>query len=118
MEENLKTAIQIYLLSVTGGVSVSEEQMETLRDLAEQSPVIYGEGVYIARAILNLDVLDSTEAPRPAPSSTQPTTELLNPIGTFYPNPTSDRIDFEYKINENEEGVIFVKDLFGRIVLK
>ena len=100
MEYNKKYVLESYLSYFADTLAIDSATIATLETIANQHPLYGGEGVYFARAMLNLDIIDILPVMRErlANSSSpmineKPKQELK---GKFYPNPTSAHVTFTY----------------------
>jgi hypothetical protein len=112
IETNLKTAYRIYLTSwALGRFDLTQEEEDTLTEIALQLPYAGGRGVYTARIMLGIEPFDNNLTYRLAPE----------PMGwkkiVAYPNPASDIITFEFdKVPPNENANIEIIAITGRIL--
>jgi hypothetical protein len=84
-----------------------------LVDIAYQYPLIGGEAVYRARAILGIDIDDTQLAFRLVH-----TTSKLNPDDfLIIPNPTTGVFSLRYTLKDNEVGKVKIYDNLGKIIL-
>jgi parallel beta-helix repeat protein len=113
-ENNRKTVLGIYLVTwAKDSMNLDSLQIVTLTAIAKSSPISGGIGVYDARAMLFLEVHDSS-ALRLAPEHGLNNGASLP--GHIYPNPSTGTLMLNYELPEGQTGVMQLYDLTGRIV--
>lgn len=114
-QEALKNTLGIYLETFAGDkYDLEEEQYDALYYYANQSPYLFGPGVYIARNMLGLNPDDLS-----LPFSLLPKLNNKNTSEVkLYPNPTKETVTIErVGIDLPEEVLIKIYDLNGRKIL-
>jgi hypothetical protein len=114
-EDNLKTAREIYLNTFAeGNFEFSQQEYNTLADIACQYALEGGEGVYIARALLGEDLdcggVEQKSAPNDHPVQDREKEEKFK----IFPNPAYDHITIE-GIKENVQ--IEIRNISGQLLL-
>lgn len=127
MEENKKLFNSIYLrklafeLDTLNGIRPqyvldSTTDVPQLQGIAYQNPIYGGEAVYQARTLLWIDVVDDlTVTPKslkPKPKHPTAVSDAFN----LYPNPNNGNMTLDYKLSENETGVISIYDVTGKLL--
>ena len=114
VEYNIKTVNDIYLNYLENNYRLTEEEIETLTEIALQIPHIGGDAVYTARILLGLDP-DQNKVPY----FQLPTVKKLIIGINVFPNPAQDIIHFDFS-NYIEEAPVSIEifNALGQIVLK
>lgn len=107
---------------------LSETIMSNLRDIAYLCPFTFGDGVYIARGLLNiLDSLQTNYTNICETITISPKSMVNNSIENeiygkieLYPNPAEDLLTIEYSDTENNNDIVLfeVYDLMGEKMLE
>ncbi len=98
------------------GADYTTSEIALLTDIAYKSAYYGGEAVYIARAMLGLELLDPEITLRKRhPNSIA---AIANTNQYFYPNPASDKIHIEYPHNEGDKMEFILSDMSGRMIMK
>lgn len=101
LEQDLdkKFVLDCYLKYIADTLTLDSATFENLNKVAVQHPLYGGEGVYFARAMLNLDIIDilpGEEESRMANTASPPENKLIDQQdGKLYPSPTKGRVIFE-----------------------
>ena len=101
LEQDLdkKFVLDCYLKYIADTLTLDSATFENLNKVAVQHPLYGGEGVYFARAMLNLDIIDilpGDEESRMANTASPPENKLIDQQdGKLYPSPTKGRVIFE-----------------------
>jgi hypothetical protein len=100
MDRNLSVtdSYLIYLLSDARNVLTANDSL-VLDTIANQLAIEGGEGVYIARAILDIEVDDNISAPLFRIKASEKNDELIK--SKLYPNPNNGTFTYEYKIGDS-----------------
>lgn len=113
--QNLKLANTIYLnyYFEVDTPTVDSLTLLQLQNLAYQNGIQGGEGVYMARAMLNLDVEDAVNVMRMAQSQTS---KKDNDVFAckVYPNPSTGIFYVSYLLDVNKTGNFVLTDATGR----
>jgi hypothetical protein len=123
MEYNKKHVLESYLSYFADTLTIDSATIATLETIANQHPLYGGEGVYFARAMLNLDIIDILPVMRErmgnVDNNTQAKTILPNlQQGIFYPNPAKENVRFEYSGLIEDNSWIDVYDNLGLKIKK
>ncbi|MEI6489223.1 MAG: T9SS type A sorting domain-containing protein [Bacteroidota bacterium] len=123
MDDNQKKTNTVYLNHLgklndsTKDYTVVYDSIEisTLENVAYQNPLKGGDAVYMARAMLGIDVLDLEETLK---SKLPPTAIELEKVNYFelYPNPNDGRMQLNYTINSNETGIVTIYSVLGEVI--
>ena len=111
-----KFVLDCYLKYIADTLTLDSATFENLNKVAVQHPLYGGEGVYFARAMLNLDIIDilpGEEESRMANTASPPNTTFKKQQGIFYPNPARENIRYEYPGLIEEDSWIDVYDNLG-----
>jgi|GEM_PF-996138 len=101
LEQDLdkKFVLDCYLKYIADTLTLDSATFENLNKVAVQHPLYGGEGVYSARAMLNLDIIDilpGEEESRMANTASPPENKFIDQQdGKLYPSPTKGRVIFE-----------------------
>jgi hypothetical protein len=101
MEINKKTVNDVYLNTWAKERFVfTDDEYQTLYNLAIQRPVISGDAVYSARVMIGVEGSEITSARliNPENNSTSPV------VGKIYPNPTKDEAYLDYQLQDGQQG--------------
>ena len=113
-ETNAKIVNYIYLETMNlVPVKYTEEQRNTLLNIAYQNPFSGGDAVYDARVMLELDTDDYYDIAYRLRSSS-PERDTIP--GKIIPNPNSGKMQFVYTLLENETGKLEIYDLKGNSI--
>ena len=118
--QNFKTAQRIYLqyFFIRDSIVILDSiDKYTLYNIAIQNAITGGQGVYMARAMLNMDVEDTY----PILRKMQPNSNLSNSnhlYALIYPNPTNGAFNLDYEIGKNDFGYIIIENAYGQIIDK
>ncbi|MBL0052928.1 MAG: T9SS type A sorting domain-containing protein [Bacteroidetes bacterium] len=82
-------------------------------NIAIQNAVTGGDAVYMARAMLQLDVEDDVSIFRKAKNNLQHTENVSL---TIYPNPTNGKINLEYDVPVQSKAEIKIYNVLGTVV--
>ncbi len=120
MEDNLKAVNTIYLNhlqkindSTYNYVSVYDStEIPVLENVAYQNPLKGGSAVYMARAMLFIDVIDEGYADKRLTNKPQ---QITNTVGNYnlYPNPNNGAMQLSYSLAENETGYLTITNVLG-----
>jgi len=116
-ETNQKILNTIYLNSyATSNYTFDETQQANLMALAHQNPLIAGEAVYQARAMLNIDVDDfaSTYVPNMGTQFKQETDTTIYYVSQLRPNPSKGSMQLDYMLNNDQIGELNIFDMNGK----
>ncbi len=109
-ESQLKTVLSIYLNRIISDSVLNAQDTAILTEIAYQNYLIGGEAVYLARAILRLEIEDGpigeSRIKNPAPKKT---TRFF----TVHPNPATDWLELNYS-NEDQVKHLVIYDISGR----
>src|SRR6185436_16629392 len=120
-EYNKKFALLAYLNYYSQGLEPDSETVADLTEIAYLHPFYGGEGVYISRALLSLDIEDYLSESRLANSNTAYHENIKEKVmhkGKLYPVPANDEATFEYPM-DSEENIgleIRIHDAIGKLV--
>lgn len=117
-----KTVNEIFLNTIAGGVfSLTAAEADTLRNIAMSCPLLNGEAVLRARAMLLMveetpveyddEQLCSLVEQRAGRQSVAHTATLI-----VYPNPANEEISFQYQFPDTESRCLFIFNALGQIV--
>jgi len=114
IEVNKKFVIQTYLASINDTLPFDSTIISQLLELAYTHPFYGGEAVYIARAMLHLNIED--QAPSMRKEKIEKASKSRSILGTLQPNPANDftYLIFNRPLNENSE--VYIYDFMGRVV--
>jgi hypothetical protein len=113
-ESNRKTVLGIYLVTwAKDSMNLDSVQTATLTAIANSAPVTGGVGVYDARAMLFLEVHDSSALRLASEVGLEETTTLP---GHIYPNPSTGALMLNYELPEGQTGTMQLYDISGRLV--
>ncbi len=116
-ETNLKVVYSIYHQSWMQGIyEFTSADSATLHAIAVQHASDAGDAVYAARVMLALDVDEVGGSGNRFSDPEHPDDESLQ-VMSLYPNPASNQVNVNTKLNDGEIGVVRVTDLQGKIVL-
>ena len=113
--QNLKLANSIYLTNYfeVDTPTVDSLTLLQLQNLAYQNAIQGGEGVYMARAMLNLDVEDAVNVMRMAQAmQNKKDNDAFN--CKVYPNPSTGVLYVSYLLEINQTGNFILTDATGR----
>lgn len=117
--QNLKTVNEIYLeyfMDVIGEVVLDSVTKAILESIAYQNPIQGGDAVYMARAMLRIDVEDQINVMRiKHPVQETKTTPVYHV--RIYPNPATTEFNIEYFFDENSSALIEITNLVGQKIL-
>jgi hypothetical protein len=85
-----------------------------LDSIANELAIEGGEGVYMARAILNLELDNNISAPLYRMEETDFNTELIE--SRLYPNPNNGSFTYEYKVSDSCCYEVTLMDMGSRII--
>jgi hypothetical protein len=87
-----------------------------VQTIALMHPFYGGDAVYMARALLHLDVIDQVPALRRGrPDSTPNSDTDANTVkGMLYPNPATNTVRFIYPVSETKKIFISLFDAYGK----
>jgi hypothetical protein len=110
---NTRTLNAVYLRTVESDqYTFTEEEENSLMEIALQVPYFGGDAVYEARALLGLDILDYPAIPYRQKSPEQrPNRQFL-----VYPNPATDLLVFESADELDSRGLLQVFTTSGKLV--
>ncbi|MEO8148674.1 MAG: T9SS type A sorting domain-containing protein [Bacteroidia bacterium] len=118
--QNLRTATDIYLKYFFNADSMpvlDSVTYETLLAIALQNGIEGGEGVYMARAMLNIDVEDNISIARFAhPAATINNSSREQQQFKIFPNPSDATFTLEYEIGINDKVSIVIQNCLGQTV--
>ena len=109
-ETQLKTVLALYLNRIINDSVFSAEDTATLTEIAYQNYLIGGEAVYLARAILRLEIEDG---PIGESRIKNPLPKKATRFFTVHPNPATDWLELNYS-NEDQVKHLVIYDLSGR----
>ena len=114
-EDNLKTAREIYLNTFAlGNFEFTQQEYNTLTDIACQYALEGGEGVYIARALLGEDLdcggVEQKSGTNDNPIKAEQKEEKIK----IYPNPTRNLVTIE---GMSENASIEIRNMSGQLLL-
>ena len=110
---NTRKINNIYFMSVAvDRDEFTEEELDDLMEIALQTPYFGGDAVFEARVLLGLDILDYPSVPyrHQQPQLQQPQSFIV------YPNPSTDWLWFESKIELESRGVLTLYTSSGKRV--
>jgi hypothetical protein len=110
-EVNARSVNDIYLRTWSVDVTeFTEGDRDILLNIAYQNPITGGGAVYDARTMLMIDADDYYfDGMRKANQNEKSVSEF----GKIIPNPSSGTMQFVYKLNDNESGILQIFDLKG-----
>ncbi|HHM21798.1 MAG TPA: hypothetical protein ENJ20_07215 [Bacteroidetes bacterium] len=124
-EDNEKTVNDIYLATVAiGRISLDQNQISTLDQIAAQCPLTGGSAVFKARSILSLVVEREYDnevlcgVGERGGKSIGGNDDNANDAFSFFPNPAKDEVIFSFHIPTEKERVLVVSDSFGKEVFR
>jgi hypothetical protein len=119
MEEYSVVVNQIYMDATSSDtLSLDSTQISSLWPIAILNPMIGGEAVYRARAMLRVDILDGINSQLRRGSSTTDS-NLLSEINVkIYPNPTKDVFTVEIADHETPNLFLQLIDALNRVVFE
>lgn len=106
LEQNLKTVNDLYLRTVLSDIhTLTTEQFEAVREVAEQCPLIGGKSVYMARVLYNLvesrtfddELICSTGEERQAKLAVR-----SKPGVRLYPNPANGQVNLVFGASQQD----------------
>jgi hypothetical protein len=120
MESNQKMVNAIYIRQLafeqdsmnTEGLRYEYDSAETyqLEFVAYQNPALGGDAVYMARAMLMIDVEDfNTRSPQENNNKDSSMFELFK----IYPNPNNGKMQLNYNLNDTENGFVNIYNIMG-----
>ena len=116
--QNFKTAQRIYLQYFFNRdtiVVLDSIDKYTLYNIAIQNAITGGQGVYMARAMLNMDIEDTYPILRKMQQST--TENQSNYFDALiYPNPTNGAFNLDYEIGKNDNGYLIIENAYGQLI--
>jgi hypothetical protein len=112
IEANLKTAYHIYLnIWALGRFELTQEEVNTLAEIALQLPYSGGRGVYTARIMLGIEPFENELAYR----TSSPNTGKKAIVA--YPNPAGQVVTFRFdEIPDKETAVIEIHSISGQVM--
>lgn len=114
MDHNLKVVTEIYARTWMENIfAFSSVDSSTLYSIATLNPSIEGPGVYTARALLGLNVDDVTGS---ASYRTNSESDQPKLGGAVYPNPAQTTVYISFSLNSEENTVVEIYDIHGRLV--
>lgn len=114
VEQNYKKVFEVYINTwMKGKYELESQDSSYLREIADQSPRVAGNAVYMARVMLSIDTID-TETYY-AKSMTQSNSFLFEQL-KLYPNPGNEFIHYQLPILENEKGIVRILDVSGKVI--
>lgn len=114
VELNYKKVFEVYINTwMKGKYELEAQDSSYLREIANQSPRVAGNAVYMARVMLSIDTIDTETYS--AKSMTQSNNLLFEQL-KLYPNPGSEYIHYQLPIIENETGIVRIIDVSGKII--
>ncbi|MFN8154068.1 MAG: T9SS type A sorting domain-containing protein [Bacteroidia bacterium] len=112
-ESNLKTVLTIYLQRVLNDSILNAEDSSALSEIAYQHYLIAGEAVFLARAMLQLEIEDG---PLGDARIKKPTQSVKQRILSVHPNPATDLLLLTYTDEDLVERILLT-DPSGREIL-
>lgn len=86
-----------------------------VKTIAYMHPFYGGDAVYMARALLHLDVIDQVPALRRAQQQQQQAAQQAKTVkGKLQPNPASNSVTFTYPVNDDETINLYIYDVYGK----
>ncbi|MBL0330075.1 MAG: T9SS type A sorting domain-containing protein [Bacteroidetes bacterium] len=114
METNRKTVNAIYLQTfASGSYELESADESTLLAIANLDPLIDGDAVYSARAMLRIDPTDNSTV-RSMETEEEETIQENTLASKVYPNPNNGVMQMDYTIDEESTGTLIIYDLTGR----
>ena len=114
METNRKTVNAIYLQTfASGSYELESADESTLLAIANLDPLIDGDAVYSARAMLRIDPTDNSTV-RSMETEEEETIQENTLASKVYPNPNNGVMQMDYTIDEEATGTLIIYDLTGR----
>ncbi|MEO8087938.1 MAG: T9SS type A sorting domain-containing protein, partial [Bacteroidota bacterium] len=114
IESNLKIMQTVIALEYTVDMDADSDTLVVVRNIAYQHPFYGGQAVFMARAMLHLDVED--ELPQMRKAGHNQGSEVPKTAGSLYPNPTSNEATFHLDHLKSDNVNILVYDIFGKKV--
>ena len=116
IENNQKTCLLIYLATFAVDFELSNEQRDELLKIASQLSVEGGEGVFWARAMLDMEVEEYpvNEGGRILATQVNSNPVLVPVVENMYPNPAADKLTIELI---NGDAMLTINDVNGKIVV-
>ncbi len=110
--QNLKTINEIYLqyfIDAIGDVEIDASTKAVIESIAYQNPIQGGDAVYMARALLRIDVEDQIGILRIKNPDLEKNTALQR-VAKLYPNPAKDNFFVEYPLSSEENVSIVISN--------
>lgn len=114
METNRQTVNRVYIQTWAAGIlGFSAADSSTLLDIAMQTPLFGGDGVYGARVMLGIDPEQSGPSSSKTMQVEAPYDESKN-FSKIYPNPSDGIMQIDYRLEKYQTGEIIIYDIFGK----
>ena len=107
---------ELYLGTLYQKIKPSGDFKSQLLNIAFQPAALGGDGVYYARAMLNLHNEDTYSAYRHGRPGVLPSENRTTPSGIFYPNPTNNMMSYSYSLTEGQKGKVEISNTIGTVV--
>jgi len=112
VELNYKKVFEVYINTwMKGKYELEAQDSSYLKEIANQSPRVAGNAVYMARVMLSIDTIDTETY---SAKSMNVSTNLGYDLLKLYPNPGSEFIHYELPILENETGTVRILYVSGK----
>jgi hypothetical protein len=116
LEADRKTVNSVYLQTWAKGIfNFTNDEYQTLRTIADKSPILFGDAVYSAMVMVG-EVAASSASNRMADTTKQQQTTAY--FGKAYPNPANNAINLNYKIEEGQKATLAIYNLVGQLIEK
>jgi hypothetical protein len=116
IEQNRKSVNDVYLNTwAKERFTFTDDEYQTLYNLAIQRPVIAGDAVYSARVMLGVEGLNMESARMVNPENSNAVTPS---IGKIYPNPAKDEAYLDYQLKDGQQGVIYIYSITGQLLFE
>jgi hypothetical protein len=92
----------------------TEDDVNTLLNIAYQNPVSGGTAVYMARVMMNMNMDDFWDDDQQRLTSSQSLSD--EQIGKIIPNPNNGKMQFVYKLADDEKGMLQIYSVKGQLV--
>ena len=112
-EQNLKYISSLIAIDYSPYLDTDSDTIAVVNYIANQHPFYGGEAVYMARAILHIDVVDQFPAMRRAHIQQTNPPSFVHYKGTLFPNPTNDKVTLSYAHDEKTDVLFTVKSAIG-----